>query len=107
MVIIAVVHTAENKLLLIKIKKNIYLSFIYLLLPGTSKIEEWGQFSHTKNKIYTDFDDIRSEISRMAVGNNGTEPIQLMIFSTRVENLTLVDLPDNIDIKFDTIFQAD
>ena len=27
------------------------------------KAEEWGKFLHTKNKIYTDFDEIREEIS--------------------------------------------
>lgn len=26
---------------------------------GTLNLEEWGKFLHTKNKIYTDFDDIR------------------------------------------------
>ena len=37
------------------------------------KAEEWGKFLHTKNKIYTDFDDIRLEIEaeteRMAGSN--------------------------------------
>ena len=27
------------------------------------KAEEWGKFLHTKNKIYTDFNEIREEIS--------------------------------------------
>lgn len=54
---------------------------------------------HTKNKIYPNFDDIRREIEdetdRMAGANKGIcpEPINLKIYSTRVVNLTLVDLP--------------
>uniref|UniRef100_A0A9J7ZYQ0 Dynamin-1-like protein n=1 Tax=Cyprinus carpio carpio TaxID=630221 RepID=A0A9J7ZYQ0_CYPCA len=61
--------------------------------------EEWGKFLHTKNKIYTDFDEIRQEIEneteRVSGNNKGIsdEPIQLKIFSPHVVNLTLVDLP--------------
>ncbi|CAB3228486.1 unnamed protein product [Arctia plantaginis] len=66
---------------------------------GTVNLEEWGKFLHTKDKIYSDFDAIRQEIERetdrMAGSNKGIcpEPISLKIFSTRVVNLTLVDLP--------------
>ncbi|XP_035431319.1 dynamin-1-like protein isoform X5 [Spodoptera frugiperda] len=66
---------------------------------GTVNLEEWGKFLHTKDKIYTDFDQMRQEIERetdrMAGSNKGIcpEPISLKIFSTRVVNLTLVDLP--------------
>nr|XP_046235435.1 dynamin-1-like protein isoform X2 [Scatophagus argus] len=61
--------------------------------------EEWGKFLHTKNKIYTDFDEIRQEIEneteRLSGNNKGIsdEPIHLKIFSPHVVNLTLVDLP--------------
>ncbi|XP_046890721.1 dynamin-1-like protein isoform X1 [Hypomesus transpacificus] len=61
--------------------------------------EEWGKFLHTKNKIYTDFDEIRQEIvtetERVSGSNKGIsdEPIHLKIFSPHVVNLTLVDLP--------------
>ncbi|XP_064878403.1 dynamin-1-like protein isoform X2 [Oncorhynchus nerka] len=61
--------------------------------------EEWGKFLHTKNKIYTDFDEIRLEIEaeteRVSGNNKGItdEPIHLKIFSPHVVNLTLVDLP--------------
>ncbi|XP_041111394.1 dynamin-1-like protein isoform X2 [Polyodon spathula] len=61
--------------------------------------EEWGKFLHTKNKIYTDFDEIRQEIEneteRISGNNKGisAEPIHLKIFSPHVVNLTLVDLP--------------
>lgn len=66
---------------------------------GTASVEEWGRFLHIKNKIFTDFEDIRSEIEnetdRMAGNNKGIcpEPINLKIYSTKVVNLTLVDLP--------------
>ncbi|XP_066504869.1 dynamin-1-like protein isoform X1 [Hoplias malabaricus] len=61
--------------------------------------EEWGKFLHTKNRIYTDFDEIRHEIEaeteRISGNNKGIsdEPIHLKIFSPHVVNLTLVDLP--------------
>ncbi|XP_063226035.1 dynamin-1-like protein isoform X2 [Bacillus rossius redtenbacheri] len=66
---------------------------------GTLDTGEWGKFLHTKGKIFTDFDEIRSEIEaetdRMAGRNKGIcpEPISLKIFSANVVNLTLVDLP--------------
>ncbi|XP_041349667.1 dynamin-1-like protein [Gigantopelta aegis] len=60
---------------------------------------EWAKFLHTKNKIYTDFDEIRQEIinetERMSGTNKGIspDPISLKVFSENVVNLTLVDLP--------------
>ncbi|XP_064632895.1 dynamin-1-like protein [Lineus longissimus] len=61
--------------------------------------EEWAKFLHTKQKVYTDFDEIRKEIEaetdRMAGSNKGIieDAIHLKIFSNKVVNLTLVDLP--------------
>lgn len=61
--------------------------------------EEWGKFLHTKNKLYTNFDEIRQEIEaeteRVSGINKGIsdDPIHLKIFSPHVVNLTLVDLP--------------
>lgn len=66
---------------------------------GTAKLEEWGQFLHMKGRVFTDFNDIRAEIDsdteKVAGNNKGIcpEPINLKIFSNRVVNLTLVDLP--------------
>ncbi|KAJ8952521.1 hypothetical protein NQ318_003317 [Aromia moschata] len=66
---------------------------------GTVDVEEWGVFLHAKDKIYKRFDEIRTEIeeetARMAGNNKGicSEPINLKIYSTKVVNLTLVDLP--------------
>ncbi|XP_006625647.1 dynamin-1-like protein isoform X2 [Lepisosteus oculatus] len=63
------------------------------------KAEEWGTFLHCKNKIFTDFVEIRQEIQsetdRSTGANKGIspEPIHLKIFSPHVLNLTLVDLP--------------
>ncbi|CAH1393445.1 unnamed protein product [Nezara viridula] len=62
-------------------------------------VEEWAQFLHKKSKIFTDFDEVRKEIEeetgRMAGHNKAicSEPIILKIFSPKVLNLTLVDLP--------------
>lgn len=66
---------------------------------GTMQLEEWAKFLHTKSKVYTDFDSVREEIDaetdRMSGTNKGIcpEPISLKIFSNRVVNLALVDLP--------------
>ncbi|KAK9298187.1 hypothetical protein QLX08_008360 [Tetragonisca angustula] len=66
---------------------------------GTLDLDEWGTFLHTKNKVYTDFNEIRREIEseteRMAGSNKGIcpEPINLKIYSASVVNLTLIDLP--------------
>ncbi|XP_015585698.1 dynamin-1-like protein isoform X2 [Cephus cinctus] len=66
---------------------------------GTLDVEEWGTFLHTRNKIFSNFDDIRREIEaetdRMAGSNKGIcpEPINLKIYSASVVNLTLIDLP--------------
>ncbi|XP_050412022.1 dynamin-1-like protein isoform X1 [Patella vulgata] len=60
---------------------------------------EFGKFLHTKNKIYTDFKEIKEEIENETNRLSGTDkgicpdPINLKIFSDRVVNLTLVDLP--------------
>uniref|UniRef100_A0A672IHA7 Dynamin-1-like protein n=1 Tax=Salarias fasciatus TaxID=181472 RepID=A0A672IHA7_SALFA len=68
-------------------------------LSSVFVLKEWGKFLHTKNKIYTDFEEIRHEIEaeteRISGNNKGIsdEPIHLKIFSPHVVNLTLVDLP--------------
>ncbi|OQR71813.1 dynamin-1 protein [Tropilaelaps mercedesae] len=62
-------------------------------------IDEWGEFLHVKNKVFTDFDEIRQEIENETDRGSGTnrgicpESINLKIYSNRVVNLTLVDLP--------------
>ena len=60
---------------------------------------EWGVFLHAKNKIFTDFNEIRQEIEsetdRVTGSNKGVshDPIVLKIYSPNVVTLTLVDLP--------------
>ncbi|KAK6455859.1 Dynamin central region-domain-containing protein [Scheffersomyces xylosifermentans] len=69
---------------------------------GTTKVHspaEWGEFLHIPNKRFYSFQDIRAEIEnethRIAGVNKGISrlPINLKIYSSRVLNLTLVDLP--------------
>lgn len=66
-----------------------------LLLPG----DEWGEFLHKPHKKYFDFSEIRDEIvretERLTGRNKGisAQPLSLKIFSPRVLQLTLVDLP--------------
>ncbi|CAH1113907.1 unnamed protein product [Psylliodes chrysocephalus] len=68
-------------------------------IDGTIEVEDWGVFLHCKDKVFRSFEEIRNEIeaetSRMAGSNKGicAEPINLKIYSTKVVNLTLVDLP--------------
>jgi len=72
-------------------------------IPSTGKggsfEEEWGEFLHKPKDRFTDFNDIRSEIERetdrLTGKNKGIShtPINLKIYSTKVLNLTLVDLP--------------
>ena len=71
-------------------------SFIYFFL---APFEEWGEFLHKPNEMFSDFDKIRQEIEnetdRVTGTNQGisNNPIRLKIFSPNVLNLTLVDLP--------------
>jgi len=73
---------------------------------GTIEIEEWGEFSHLENQIFSDFDKICKEIEdqtdRLAGSNKGIcdKPIRLMIYSPNVVNLTLVDLPGITKVSF-------
>ncbi|XP_043830630.1 dynamin-1-like protein [Dromiciops gliroides] len=61
--------------------------------------EEWATFLHCKQKPFTDFNEIQQEISdetdRVTGTNKGIspEPLYLKIYSSKVLNLTLVDLP--------------
>ncbi|XP_072289028.1 dynamin-1-like protein isoform X2 [Eucyclogobius newberryi] len=70
-----------------------------LKIENGVKAEEWGTFLHCKNQTFTDFNEIRREIEaeteRTSGENKGIspEPIYLKIFSPKVLNLTLVDLP--------------
>lgn len=69
-----------------------------LCLDNEQRVE-WGEFSHLEDQKFYDFHSIRLEIEketmRIAGSNKGIsrQPIYLRIFSPRVVNLTLVDLP--------------
>jgi len=66
---------------------------------GTIEHEEWAEFLHTKNKVFTDWDEVRREIERETDAGAGSnkgicpDPISLKFFSTSVLSLTMVDLP--------------
>lgn len=66
---------------------------------GTKDVDEWAQFLHLKDKIFTDFDEVRQaieeETERTAGTNKGisNDPIRCRIYSDKVVNLTIVDLP--------------
>jgi len=66
---------------------------------GTIHLEEWAEFLHCKDKVFTDWDEVRKEIERetdrVAGANKGIcpEAISVKFYSTTVLSLTLVDLP--------------
>ncbi|WAQ82228.1 hypothetical protein PtA15_2A545 [Puccinia triticina] len=86
-------------------RRPLVLQLIHL--PSTAHSEssssfsgpEYGEFLHLPNRRFTEFEEIRKEIEnetlRVAGSNNGISrlPINVKIYSPRVLNLTLVDLP--------------
>ncbi|CAL8078331.1 unnamed protein product [Calicophoron daubneyi] len=68
------------------------------MAEGDGKSKEWAVFLHRK-EVFTDFNEVRNEIreetDRVAGSGKGisSEAISLKIYSPRVLNLTLVDLP--------------
>ncbi|CAL8078460.1 unnamed protein product [Calicophoron daubneyi] len=70
-----------------------------LVLQLINDKTEYGEFIHCRNKMFTNFDDIRKEIEvetdRVTGHNKGISniPINLRIHSPNVLNLTLIDLP--------------
>lgn len=63
------------------------------------EFDEWGEFLHTKDKIFTTYSEICKEIvdeTDRSTGNSkniSSIPIRLKLFSPTVVPLTLVDLP--------------
>ena len=61
--------------------------------------DEWGEFLHLPGRRFYSFSDVRAEIvrdtDRLTGTNRGisSSPIRLKIYSPRVLNLTMVDLP--------------
>ncbi|KAI9316177.1 Dynamin central region-domain-containing protein [Dichotomocladium elegans] len=68
-------------------------------LQSESSDADYAEFLHVPNKRFYEFDQVREEIekdtARIAGSNKGIsrQPIHLRIYSTKVLNLTLVDLP--------------
>ncbi|XP_021950929.1 dynamin-1-like protein isoform X2 [Folsomia candida] len=71
---------------------------------GTLEADEWCKFLHKPDKVFTDFELVREEIERETdrkAGNNKgicAEPINLKVYSTKVVNLTVVDLPGIVKV---------
>lgn len=65
----------------------------------TPSAEEWATFLHCPEKVFTDFEEVRQEITnetqRITGGQKAVSdlPINLRIYSPSVLDLTLVDLP--------------
>jgi dynamin 1-like protein len=78
---------------------------LVLQLIHTPGGDEWGQFLHV-DKRFVDFAEIRGEIEqetfRVAGQNKGVSklPIHLRIYSPRVLDLTLVDLPGLTKVRW-------
>ncbi|OWK03969.1 DNM1L [Cervus elaphus hippelaphus] len=56
-----------------KVSLSICFGPSFPIMPAWVEAEEWGKFLHTKNKLYTDFDEIRQEIeneTERISGNN-------------------------------------
>lgn len=60
---------------------------------------DWAVFEHKPNQIFSDFEKVRQEVEdetyRVTGSNKGisTIPINLKIYSHKVVNLSLIDLP--------------
>lgn len=68
-------------------------------IPYLQTSQEYAEFLHQPGKPYTDFGEVRKEIERETERRTGgskkitAEPIRLKIFSNKVVDLTLIDLP--------------
>ena len=52
--------------------KNLYATIFFL---DIIQADEWGKFLHTKNKIYTDFDEIRKEVENETERMTGSNKV--------------------------------
>lgn len=101
-------------------RRPLVLQLIHLSTPSSSPTDlgpqqssssavEYGEFLHLPNRRFTDFGDIKKEIEnetlRVAGSNKGISrlPIHVKIFSERVLNLTLVDLPGLTKVRTDGV----
>lgn len=54
-----------------------YISSVCMYVVEVIEAEEWGKFLHTKNRIYTDFNEIRREIENETERLSGTNKVWL------------------------------
>ena len=70
-------------------------------------VEEYAEFGHRRGEKFVDYDSVREEIiaeTEKVCGkkkNISSIPIVLKIYSPDVIDLSLVDLPGIIKVKFD------
>lgn len=98
-------------------RRPLVLQLIHLPTPSASPVDpdpqqssssaiEYAEFLHLPNRRFSDFADIKKEIEnetlRVAGSNKGISrlPIHVKIYSERVLNLTLVDLPGLTKVSF-------
>jgi dynamin 1-like protein len=80
-------------------RRPLVLQLINIPPDSKGQVQEWGEFLHCPNEMFYDFSKIKAEIERETerlVGRNkavSPVPINLKIYSPKVLNLTLVDLP--------------
>ena len=76
---------------------------------GNLHLEEWAEFFHKKDQLYKDWDEVRKEIEEQTDLQAGSgksispEPINLKVYSSRVVNLTVVDLPGLTKVRVPVI----
>lgn len=76
----------------------------FCFYTGTLEAAEWARFLHMPERVITDFDEVRKEIEieteRKAGSNKGicAQPINIKVYSGKVVNLTVVDLPGIVKV---------
>ncbi|KAI1708738.1 dynamin central region domain-containing protein [Ditylenchus destructor] len=82
-------------------RRPLLLHLIHVPLNSVNRqtAGDWAVFEHKNNEIFTDFELVRQEIEVETERTTGTNkgisalPINLKIYSHRVVNLSLIDLP--------------
>ncbi|KAK2713924.1 hypothetical protein QYM36_009721, partial [Artemia franciscana] len=78
---------------------------------GTGDYDEWARFLHT-NTVFTDFRKVQEEIqaytNKIAGSNKGvsSDALYLKVYSQKVVNLTLVDLPGLTKKRFQSLLNS-
>ena len=64
--------------------------FLCVVYSDEIQADEWGKFLHTKNKVYTDFDNIRDEIEQETDRMAGSNKVFLRITTRMWVGIPLV-----------------